>query len=143
MKKLFTAFSLFVAIANSSNAQNFIHYEPVRVEQNSRSNGTNPFESSSNTYSRPRQQQQTENLQVVNAYYVNGRGAWEKVRLQVGVSTYYSRMVVTVRAYYDKRLQRWQSVTSTASNVDVLDSDVVKENFEWKCFIPGFSTVYF
>ena len=143
MKKLLTAIILFVAIANSSNAQNFIQYKPVIVESNSRSSSSNPFESSSNTNSQPRQQQQTENVQVVNAYFVNGRGAWEKMSLKVGVSTYYSRMVVTVRAYYDKRLQRWQSVTSTASNVDVLDPDVIKENFEWKCFIAGVATVYF
>lgn len=142
MKQLLATIILFATIATNSMAQRFIHYEPVRVDSRTSTYGSNPFGNSTSTYSLPRQQQ-AENLQMVTAYYVNSRGAWEKLSVKVRVTENYNRVVVTVRAYYDKTYGRWQSTNSTASTVDVLDSNIVRENFDWKCHITGYGTVYF
>lgn len=143
MKQLLATLILFATFIPNSMAQQFIPYQPVQVDRPSNTYGSNRFGNSTTTYPQQRQQQQ-ENLQIVNAYFINRRGTWEKLRLKILVEEgYYNRVVVKVRAYYDKIYERWQATNSTASNVDVLDSDVVKENFDWKSHIAGYGTVYF
>lgn len=142
MKKLLSVFILFAAVANVAMSQQFVHYEPVIVDRNTSSYRSNPFENSTSSYSQPRQQPQ-ENLQTVNAYFVNQRGAWEKVRLRVRIAQSYGRTVVTARDYYDRTYDRWRNINSTASQVDVLDTKEVQENFDWKCYIQGYGYVYF
>lgn len=128
----FLLMSLFVCIAYIANAQvKFVPYEPVIVGPNGE---------------RVQQQQQRrqENFQTVNAYFVNRQGNFEKLRLKVNVvQGLYGSTSVYVRGYYDKNSNYWYNMNSRASEVDVMDADVIKENFDYKFYIQGYGYVYF
>lgn len=131
MKRLLLM-SLFVSIAVMVNAQiQFPSYTPViagpngeRVQQ--------------------QQQQRQDNFQTVNAYFINRQGNFEKIRIRVSiVQSAYGSPTVYVRGYCDKTYNRWYDVNSRASEIDVHDSDVIKENFDYKCYIQYVGHVYF
>lgn len=80
----------------------------------------------------------------MNAYFVNQRGSFEKLRIKVGmVQGTYGSVTVVVRGYQDKTFNRWYDMNSNASEVDALDPAVIKENFDYKCFISGYGYIYF
>lgn len=135
MKKRFFLTSVIMCIAMAMNAQApFTYYTPVYTDQ----------------YGRPvapqQQPQQRDNFQTVNAYYINSRGAFQKIRIKVNVvSAQIGGTSVYVRGYYDQTYNMWHSMNSRATAVTQYSSDaaVIKENFDWKCYISNFGYVYF
>lgn len=129
MKKL-TLILLLLACMLTTHAQSpFTTYTPA-------SPGT----------SAPRQQSQDEQLQTITAYFVNQRGAFEKIRLKVRViSSQYGGSQVYVRAYYNSTYDVWSSMNSRATQITAYSNDpaVIKENFDWKCYILNIGNVYF
>lgn len=128
--KRFLLMSFFACIACLAEAQvPFVSYRPV---QGNPSSGYN------------NQQQQRQNFQTVNAYFVNQRGNFEKIRIKINVvQEMYGSTSVYVRGYCDKTYNRWYDMNSRASEVDVLDADVIKENFDYKFYMQGYGYVYF
>lgn len=97
-------------------------------------------------YSAPRQQSQDEQLQTVTAYFVNQRGAFEKIGIKVNVvQPQIGRRQVYVRAYYNRSYSMWSSMNSSATEITSYSNepDVIKENFDYKCYVPNIGTVYF
>lgn len=130
--KRFLLLSFFACVTVLVNAQ--VPFVPYRPAQGNPGN---------NSYNQ-RQQQQRENLQTVNAYFVNQRGSFEKIRIKVSITQdLYGFTSVYVRGYCDKTYNQWRDVNSKASEIDALDSDVIKENFDYKCYIQYVGTVYF
>lgn len=73
MKRLF-AILMFTAVACLSFAQiPFSIYKPVPIEPATRRNSPH------------HQQAQQDNYQTINAYYINNRGAFQKIRIKVNV----------------------------------------------------------
>lgn len=131
--KRFLLMSFFACIAFIANAQiQFPSYNPVIIDRNG------------NRVQMQQQQQPRENFQTVNAYYVNQRGSFEKIRIKINVvQNAYGSPSVYVRGYHDKTYNRWHDLNSRASEIDVLDSDVIKENFDYKCYLQYYGYVYF
>lgn len=131
--KRFVLMSLFACFAVFASAQvQFVPYRPIYGS------------GGSSSYTQPQRQQQQERLQTVNAYFVNQRGSFEKLRIKVGmVQGTYGSVTVVVRGYQDKTFNRWYDMNSNASEVDALDPAVIKENFDYKCFISGYGYIYF
>ena len=129
--KRFILMSLFACIAVFADAQvPYVHYTPVIVGPNGQR-------------VQQQQQQERENFQTVNAYFINRQGNFEKTRIKVNIvqSTYGS--TVYVRGYYDKVYERWHDMNTRAEKIDALDEDVIKENFDYKCYIQYLGYVYF
>lgn len=130
--KRFLLMSLFVCMAVIANAQiQFPSYTPVIVGPNGER-------------VQQQQQQRRDNFQTVNAYFVNRQGNFEKIKIRVNVvQEAFGSTSVYVRGYCDKTYNRWHDMNSRASEIDVLDADVIKENFEYKCYIQYVGQVYF
>lgn len=129
MKKIILM-SLFVCITVLANAQvPFVHYTPVGP---------------SGQRSQQQQQQSYDNFQTVTAYFINRQGNFEKIRLKINVvQNTYGSSSVYVRGYFDRVYERWHDMNSRAEKVDVRDEDVIKENFDYKCYIQYLGYVYF
>lgn len=134
MKRIFLI-SLFACFAAQSNAQvPFVHYTPVIVG----SDGQRVQQQ------QQQRQQERDNFQTVNAYFVNRQGNFEKIRIKISVvQNTYGSPSVYVRGYYDKTYERWRDTNSRADKIDVLDNEVIKENFDYKCYIQYIGYVYF
>lgn len=132
--KRFLLISLFVCIAVMVNAQiQYPSYTPVIVGPNGE-----------RVQQQRQQQQRQDNFQTINAYFINRQGNFEKIRIRVSVvQGMYGSQSVYVRSYCDKTYNRWHETNSRASEVDALDADVIKENFDYKCYIQYVGHVYF
>lgn len=131
MKRIFFTFVFSIALAFQVVPQ--VQFVPYRsIEQGS---GQSNYQN--------QQRQQPESLQTYQAYYINQRGAFERINIRVKVVEQYGNIYVIVRAYYDKMYGEWRSMNTTASEVDVLDSQVIKENFDYKFHLTGYGYVYF
>lgn len=131
MKRFLSFLVLAITLAFPVVAQ--VQFVPYRsVEQG---NGLSNYQN--------QQRQQPENLQTYQAYFINQRGAFERINIRVKIVEQYGHMYVIVRAYYDKMYGEWRSINVTASEVDVLDSQVIKENFNYKFHLTGYGYVYF
>lgn len=92
------------------------------------------------------QQRQQDNFQTINAYYVNSRGAFQKIRIKVNVVVGpLGDEDVYVRAYRDLTYNSWHDMNSCATPITQHTNDpvVIRENFDWKCYLPDIGTVYF
>lgn len=92
------------------------------------------------------QVQQRDHFQTVNAYYINNRGAFQKIRIKVNVvSGPLGGEQVYVRAYRDLTYSMWHDINNRATEVNQYSNDaaVIKENFDYKCYILNIGTVYF
>lgn len=129
--KRFILMSLFGCIAVFADAQvPFVPYTPVIVDQNGQS--------------LQQQQQQRDNFQTVNAYFINRQGNFEKTRIKINIAqSTYGSSTIYVRGYYDKGYERWHDTNTRAEKIDALDLDVIKENFDYKCYIQYVGYVYF
>lgn len=140
-----------MCIAVTINAQiEFPVYESVPVYPSTGYPAPAPVQTYPNTgyqvAPRRQQSQRQDNFQTVNAFYVNDRGAFQKIRIKVNVvSGAFSREQVYVRGYRDLTYNSWHSMNSQATAVTQhsSDPDVIKENFDWKCYILNVGTVYF
>lgn len=135
MKKYIIAFLLCTVNVFFSTAQSYVPYTPV--ESSPRRNQRNYYE---------QRTQPRENLQTINAYFINSRYAFEKIRLKVKVvKDQYGRITVYVRKYFYKAANIWCDMNSAASQVTTLDPDFIQENFDWKCTVPNpyIGVVYF
>lgn len=132
MKRFFLV-SFFLCIAFIANAQiQFVPYTPVIVDRNG------------NRVQQQQQQQPRDNFQTVSAYYINRQGRFEKIRIKINVvQNAYGSPSVYVRGYHDKTYDRWHDMNTRASEVDVLDDDVIKENFDYKFYNQSYGYVYF
>lgn len=87
-----------------------------------------------------------ENYQTVTGYYINQRGAFQKIRLKINVvNAQIGGASVYVRAYMDPRTGSWSSCNNRATEVTQYSNDpaVIKENFDYKCYILNIGNVYF
>lgn len=87
----------------------------------------------------------TEHFQTVNAYYVNKRGAFQKIKIKVNVVLGpLGGEQVYVRAYCDLTYNMWHDMNNQATEVNKYSNDavVIKENFEYKCYILNIGTVF-
>lgn len=100
-----------------------------------------------NNYGQSQQNtQRRDNFQTVNAYYINSRGAFQKIRIKVNVvSGTFGGESVYVRAYVDPHIGNWSSMNTQATPITQYSNDaqVIKENFDWKCYVLNVGEVYF
>lgn len=141
MKKI-VLMSLFVCLSAAMHAQ-FTDYTPVIIDE-SRSSGNHSMGYPNLNIPRQRTQQQ-ENLQTITAYYVNSRGAFQKIRLKVSVTAGTVGEQITVKAYYNSTYNMWSSTSARATEITSYgpEPDVIKENFDYKCYILNIGNVYF
>lgn len=130
---------MIIAITTSAQAP-FTTYKPAPSYNNSESyQNTTPFtyysplpDPSSNYYQAPRPQSKTYNL---TGYYCDTNG-WHKIPIKVTVTE--EKWVLS--AYKDGN--NWISNSGVVSKVGYYDSDIVKENFNYKARTLR-ETIYF
>ena len=143
MKKiLFASMMLFGAL--SANAQ-FTVYQPVEVPRTSYTPspgyGT-PFTTIYEpVYGNPyqqRQQQARPKMQEVTlrGYYKKGND-WYSTPIRVGVIGEEVRLLSTKTQY------GWSNCGSKASEVGAFDSEVIRDNFNYKAYSSLYGTIYF
>lgn len=129
MKKITIIMFLLLCVASINAQAPFTTYTPVYPGAERR-----------------QQSQPQEQLQTITAYYINQRGAFEKIRIKVNVvQPQYGKEAVYVRAYYMKAHDMWNSMNTRATEITSYSNDpeVIKENFSWKCYILNIGNVYF
>lgn len=137
MKKIVLLFALAIMLTYNALSQvNFLQYHPVTTES---APEPTPTYSYPNYYSPSRAT--NDNFQVITGYFINQRGAFEKIRIKVTVhQDSYGFTSVWVRGYYD---DRWHEMNKKASEVGPFDETVIKENFDYKCYVGYIGMVYF
>lgn len=137
MKKIALLVALAIILTYNATAQvNFLQYHPVTSESDPEPTPTYSYPN----YNSPNRVT-NDNFQVVTGYFINQRGAFEKIRIKVNVQQdNYGFTSVWVRGYYD---DRWHEMNKKASEVDILDNSVIKENFDYKCYVGYIGMVYF
>ncbi len=138
MKKIFVLLFFVQIITCSVSAQNFfVPFNPIQTQQQTSSS----YDSYNTQQSNPEP-----NYQIVQGYFINSRGSWEKISLKVTVVESRYGLSCYVKGYKTLGEQYWHNITSSrADAVSRIDEDIIRENFEWKCFIAGasFRYVYF
>lgn len=124
-----------LCVAIFANAQiPFAEYHPVIVDNKG------------NRVITPSKPKEEDNFKTIYAYYINDQGRFQKTKIKINeVSLPFGGTAVYVRAYYDVISNIWQQMNTRATEVNQYsyDSDIIKENFEYKCRVLSGKTVYF
>ena len=117
-----------------------VEYKPVRVEK-----GTNGIwvPSYANPQSTPNNVNEQSREQVIIGYAFNPNTNNFK-RAKIKVKTVYGSLYVT--AIFNGRTEQWHDLNSQAKKVGQIvgiDSEMIRDNFEWKVDNTRIGTVYF
>lgn len=130
MKKTFLSFFLSLCASLSFAQSPFTIYTPADNYP------SNPH------YNQPQQTQPR--LQRITGYYVKN-GDFQRINIKVNVVETYSGENVYVRQYQDIYQSNWVGCNNQAVSINQHsnDPDVIKRNFDWKCYIMNIGWVYF
>ena len=141
MKKILFA-SMMLIGTMSANAQ-FVVYQPAEVPRTtytpSPGYGT-PFSIYEPAYSNPYQQQPAKpRMQEVTlkGYYKKGND-WYYTPIRVGVIGDEEVRVLSVKTQHG-----WMNCGNAASSVGAFDSEVIRDNFNYKAYTTIYGTIYF
>jgi len=125
---LLMLFATFMFIAN---AQRFIHYNPVIIDNNG------------NRVEFEQESTEVTDLHVVRGYYQEqipaGSEEWGIVKLKVG--TQYKQTVVS--AYYDGNQWREFYVPKSVKEISSYADEALRQMFTYTVYLTGYGTVYF
>lgn len=142
MKKtlLFALIALFVSVAAEAQIP-FTYYEPAGTPSSSSSNYQVP------SVRMPSYSNSSPSYETIGAYFINNKGNFQRTKLKVNAvsSSYGGGTTVYVREYRDETYDMWHSMNSQATAINRYSNepDVIKENFEWKCYVTNIGWVYF
>lgn len=150
MKRLFFSLICMLSFMNLfAQLDIWSDYEPTtpsRSTTNSYSDILSDYEPATSLFGNKnnentRSQKTQENIVRTNGYYLNN-GRFVRVTIKVNVTSEVGREQLYLRGIYNNVSGVWSDCNSRASRVTNMDSQTIRENFNWKVYQMSFGTIY-
>lgn len=140
---------MFLTIISTCAYSQLLEFKPVIVERNSGNvqQQQNIYQQQQNNYYRTQPSRpSTPSYSTTGAYYID-RSTNRFVRVKIRYTATddgYGHEVVYLKGLYFSNMDTWQNYNIRAQRVSgISDSQIIKENFEWKVYNTYHGTLYF